>query len=341
MSSATAISQGSRSKLLSSLHRGIGTLEERRKAGYIAEAVHISLHLPAPNEKDLARYVRAAHSGMGTDIAGAIRTAAAQPYVEAMLEVRTKPLPKKIKSGYEDVAATIENLLTQALFVDGSAAKEFHTGEQTVAKSMSRLLALYYEEESVATGLTQRLTALLPYLSLHLQAETALAVDSKFTAAGRNLSKHSIFEIQETLERLQNHPDEIVRSNARSILSAALHNGNLSLADSLANGAQQKFSELGSHPDEIVRSNARSIMSTALNKGNLPLADSLAKGAQQKLRELGSHPDEIVRANARSIMSAALHNGNLSLAERIANEVSRNPADARSIIHGYLPANGD
>jgi hypothetical protein len=90
-----------------------------------------------------------------------------------------------------------------------------------------------------------------------------------------------------------------------------------------------------------VRSNARSILHAAIHNGNLSSADILANGAQQKLRELGSHPDEIVRSNARSILSAALNKGNLSLAERIANEVSRNPADARSIIHSYLPVNGN
>ena len=282
-------SRENRQELLRRLHRGMENLRAKGEVEGIALEVHKSMHLQEPDAQDIGRYLRAAKSGAEGGITGKIRTAAAQPYVDSILEVRTKPLPTKLKQEYEDVATTIENIMVQKPFVEGAAAKEFHLGNRTVAKSVSRLLALHYEEEGGKRGLTLRLRSILPYLSAHLQAETLMAVENKFAKAGQNLPKHSIFEIHETLERLQKHNEEIVCANAKTILTTALRNGNLSLADTLAEGAQEKYDELTKHK-EIVRANARSIISAALNKGNLSLADKFAD-------EISKNPD-----NAREIL---------------------------------------
>ncbi|MCL5675133.1 MAG: hypothetical protein M1611_00795 [Candidatus Marsarchaeota archaeon] len=282
-------SRENRQELLRRLHRGMENLKAKREVEGIAREVHKSMHLQEPDAQDIGRYLRAVKSGAEGSITSKIRTAAAQPYVDSILEVRTKPLPRRFKREDEDVAATIENIMVQKPFVEGTAAKEFYSGNRTVAKSVSRLLALHYEEEGGKRGLTLRLRSILPYLSAHLQAETLMAVENKFAKAGQNLPKHSIFEIHETLERLQKHNEEIVCANAKTILTTALRNGNLSLADTLAEGAQEKYDELTKHK-EIVRANARSIISAALNKGNLSLADKFAD-------EISKNPD-----NAREIL---------------------------------------
>ena len=77
---------------------------------------------------------------------------------------------------------------------------------------------------------------------------------------------------------------EIVRANAKTIINAALHKGNLSLADKLAEGAQEKYEELTRHKEEIVRANAKNVIYAALNKGNLSLADKFAD-------EISKNPD--------------------------------------------------
>jgi hypothetical protein len=74
-----------------------------------------------------------------------------------------------------------------------------------------------------------------------------------------------------------------VRANARNIISAALNKGNLSLADKLAEGAQEKYEELTKHK-EIVSANAKTIIYAALRNGNLSLADKFAD-------EISKNPD--------------------------------------------------
>ena len=277
-------SRENRQELLRRLHRGMENLKAKREVEGIAREVHKSMHLQEPDAQDIGRYLRAAKSGAEGGITSKIRTAAAQPYVDPILEVRTKPLPTKLKQEYEDVAATIENVMVQKPFVEGAAAKEFYSGNRTVAKSVSRLLALHYEEGGGRRWLTLRLKSILPYLSAHLQAETLMAVENKFASPGRNLPKHSILEIHKTLERLQKHKEEIVSANAKTIINAALRNGSLSLADKLAEGAKEKYEELTNHKGEIVRANARSIISAALRNGNLSLADKFAD-------EISKNPD--------------------------------------------------
>ena len=307
-----------RRELLRLLHRGMENLKAKREVDSIAREVHKSMHLQEPNAHDIGRYLRAVKSGAEEGITSKIRTAAAQTYVDSILEVRTKPLPGRFKREDEDVAATIENIMVQKPFVERTAAKEFYSGNRTVAKSVSRLLALHYEEEGGEKGLTLRLKSILPYLSAHLQAETLMAVENKFASPGRNLPKHSVLEIYNTLERLQKHKEEIVRANAKNVIYTALNKGNLSLADKLAEGAQEKYGELTKHKEEIVRINAKTIIYAALHEGNLSFADKLAEGAQEKYGELTKHKEEIVRANAKTIINAALRNGNLSLADKIA-----------------------
>ena len=332
-------SRENRQELLRRLHRGMENLKAKREVEGIAREVHKSMHLQEPDAQDIGRYLRAVKSGAEGSITSKIRTAAAQPYVDSILEVRTKPLPRRFKREDEDVAATIENIMVQKPFVEGTAAKEFYSGKQTVAKSVSRLLALHYEEEGGKRGLTLRLRSILPYLSAHLQAETLMAVENKFIRPGRNLPKHSILEIHETLERLQKHKEEIVSTNAKTIIYAALRDGNLSLADKLAEGAQEKYEELTKHK-EVVSANAKTIIYAALHKGSLSLADKLAEGAQEKYEELTKHK-EVVSANARSIISAALDKGNLSLADKFADEISKRPDNAREILHNYFSFNGE
>ncbi len=284
-------SRENRQELLRRLHRGMENLRAKGEVEGIAWEVHKSMHLQEPDAQDIGRYLRAAKSGAEGGITSKIRTAAAQPYVDSILEVRTKPLPGgRFKREDEDVAATIENIMIQKPFVEGAAEKEFYSRDRTVAKSVSRLLVLHYEEEGGKRGLTLRLKSILPYLSAHLQAETLMAVENKFASPGRNLPKHSVFEIHETLERLQKHQDKIVCINAKTIIYAALKRGNLSLADKLAEGAKEKYEELTKHRNEIVRANARSIISAALDKGNLSLADKFAD-------EISKRPD-----NAREIL---------------------------------------
>ena len=118
-------SRENRQELLRRLHRGMENLRAKGEVEGIAWEVHKSMHLQEPDAQDIGRYLRAAKSGAEGGITSKIRTAAAQPYVDSILEVRTKPLPTKLKQEYEDVAATIENVMVQKPFVEGTAAKEF------------------------------------------------------------------------------------------------------------------------------------------------------------------------------------------------------------------------
>ena len=214
-------------------------------AAGIAKA-HKNLRLPEPTIEDILKYQKAGRNAP-------MESVAAQKYVNSLLDVRERPLPKSIKQERQDFADDILARMQEAVHIeeDKKTKKEF----DGVAKSISRLISIYYmENEKLLKELDgTRLQTLLSYLAQHLLAEVELCIEARFTVPRKNLSKVSVFDIQEKLEMLQRHEDEVVRDNAKTIVYAALHKGNLSLADELADGAKKKLEMLQRHEDEIGR----------------------------------------------------------------------------------------
>ncbi len=270
-----------------------------------ATEAHRKLLLPDPTIEEVIRYSKAPTNDY--------ESLAAARFVESILDVRERPLPNgPLKANLQNFAYNVLSEMKLHVSFDSKKVEKEFLG---VAKSISRLIALYYFEDGIQPEQLNdtRLVRMLPHLTRHLLAETELCVEAKFTLPKRNLSKVSVFDIFEKLSELEEHENGVVRDNARTIVYAALSRGNLELADSLAEGAKEKLEELEGHHDEVVRNNARTIVSAALNRGNLELADKLANGAKEKLKKLEGHADEKIRRYSRTIISKLLHKGNLDL----------------------------
>ena len=229
---------------------------------------------------------------------------------ESLLSLRGKKRPKGC------IRRAVFGKEVERLLLGSAKAKDAEHGKMfgELACSFSRLIAVHYEDGNgrQPERVDRELGMVLPHLAGHLMAELELAMEAGFPRAANSLCKASVFDIQAKLDMLEDHPEEIVNANARSILCAALNVGNLGLADTLAAGARAKLDMLEEHPERAVSANARTILSAVLIRGNLALADRLAKRAGAKLKKL-RRGARIVRANANSIVSAALARGNLGL----------------------------
>ena len=245
---------------------------------------------------------------------GAVMAQAVQKCAESLLYLRTKPLKRGLlKTQRRDFQEEVEMRLCDSVRLkDGKHRKEFGK----LALSFSRLFALYYvdENERQPKKLEGRLEKVLPSLAEHLLAELELCIEARFTNPSNNLCKVSVFDIQEKLDMLESHADEVVRRNAPTIVCAALNFGNLGLADTLAKGAKEKLDDLQKHADEIVRRNAPTIVHAALNRGNLGLADELAKGAAKAYDELKKRLGENA-GNVKTLFSMMLNKGTLDVEE--------------------------
>ncbi len=253
---------------------------------------------------------------------------------ESLLRLRGKPIAKGgLEAGRAFFADEVKRMLC-----DGVKAKDAGHWERfdELALSFSRLIAVHYRDGRgrQPERVDRELRTTLPHLAGHLMAELELHMEAKFARPANNLCKVSVFDIQTKLGTLESHADKVVRDHARTIVYAALHAGNLELADALAEGAKAKLGMLESHADEIVRKYAKTIVCAALRSGDLELAGVLAKGARVKLDALQSHADKAARDNAEAIICAALRYGNLKLADRLA----KGAADA---LDGLKEALGD
>ena len=233
-----------------------------------------------------------------------------------------KPLNRGcLRQDRQQVAETINAIFNEEITVTGKEQKEY----KRLAVSFSRLIASYCADSSTGKpiiGISPNMHEVLKIFSKDLQEETELAVKEKLPLPHFSLSKFSIYEIAEVKYKLEEHPDEIVRKNAKTILNTSIRKSDLSLADKLAAAAKptrDKLAEEYKH-DEVVIFNLPTIMSAALPRGNLSLADKLAAGAKStrdRIAEEYKH-DEVVISNLLTIMSAALARGNLSFADELA-----------------------
>lgn len=284
-----------------------------------ARAAERRLHLPPQEDAEATRLAELAIS-TGTLTPKGIERMVAQPYIDAILDVRTKPLPRgPLKGKLVGFKDDIEGILTKNNFVDGMALAEYAGNPSTsrhLARSIARLITLNYSEDGKTVNeVTPRLVAILPFLSEHLQTETALAVEQRYYIPSRSLSRYSVFQIAEKLEEIRTDKDPIVAKRAGTIIAAALIRKDLIFADKLARGARAKYDELSEYKDPIVRVNINNILVAALRRGDLSLADGLAKGARAKYDELSEDENPKVRRSKRAILRFVIHRGNLALAD--------------------------
>ena len=225
-----------------------------------AAEAHRKLKLPEPTIEDIARYRKSGYPD--------IELLAVQRYVDSLLDVRTKPLPTGgLKQPVRDLQEEILFVLKSSINPSGRIKTEY----DKLALSFSRLIAVYYRHENDhrPKKLEGRLNEILPYLARHLLVEVQLCIVELFGQPFRNLSKVSIFDIQNKLDMLQVHSEVVVRENARTIVNAALRRGNLELADELAAGAKAKLDMLQTHSDKRIRKIAKTILSRLISDGNL------------------------------------------------------------------------
>ena len=224
-----------------------------------AKEAHARFSLHPPTIEELASYRRSSD----------IEAAVADRCVESLLSIRTRPLKcgqlKQERQKFQKEVLSV--LLSSAYSDDKTVAKEY----EALCLSISRLIALYYVDAHGRQPheVEGRLALVLPHLAGHLLAETELCLEARFTAPRKNLSKVSVFDIQQKLGMLEAHEDDVVRENARNIVCAALNKGNLGLAERLASGAKEKLGMLEAHPDPRINRRAKSIISQMLNRGSL------------------------------------------------------------------------
>ncbi len=269
-----------------------------------AMTAHRELGLHAPSVEEIASYRKC----------GPVMAQAMARSAESLLYLRTKqlkgaPLKKSRRAFQREVEAALCGSA-------GPERKEF----AKLALSFSRLFALYYVDEHgrQPDRIEGRLESALPILARHLRAELEMCKEARFANPARNLCKVSVFDMQAKLDALENHPDEVVRNNAKTITTVALSYGDLDYADTLAKDAKTKLVMLENHPDAVVRVNANLIICAALRRCDLTLADRLAEGAKAKMAMLESHTEAVVKDNTPTIMCAALRRGDLGLADTLA-----------------------
>jgi hypothetical protein len=291
-----------RQELLGCLSR-LAQGETARKA----QEAHARFHIHEPTIEEIARYAKCS----------SVESAVTERCVESILAFRTSPLgmgPQR-----QEVAEFQKAIL--GLLETGPQEGRVACEYGKLAISISRLIARSYADGCGKRSLKVdgRLEAALPHLAAHLLAETGLYLEAKFARPHINLSKVSVFDIQEKLEMLRSHKDAVVRDHARSIIFGVLKRGDLALADGLAAGAQAKLKMLRNHNARVVRYNALNIMCTALHQADLALAERLAAGAQAKLEMLRNPKmPKVVRDHARSIVCGILNKGNPALADKLA-----------------------
>ena len=177
----------------------------------------------------------------------------------------------------------------------------------------------------------QKLTAVLSQLGQNLAKEFRIYVKERFTAPYLNLSKVSVAQVLEKLRVLENHKEELVRRQARTILYAALQRGNLNLADKLAERAVRKYKELQATADQTILALLDRIMEITIRRGRLGYADELIEELKASERIIERHPNPIVRIGKMKILNDFVTQG--SLEEAIRKYIIR----ARSRTEGHSP----
>ena len=169
-------------------------------------------------------------------------------------------------------------ILTENITIKGKEEKEF----RKLAISFSRLIASYCSDSETGKPIIEispNMRNVLFCFSEMLQEETKLAVEEGFPCPFFSLSKFSVYEIADVYYKLKEHPDLIVRKNARTILSASIYLSNLNLAEKLAKEAKTTRDRLAKEyaDNEFVIGNLGTVMSAVLNRGDLSFAEKLAK----------------------------------------------------------------
>ena len=245
---------------------------------------------------------------------------------EELFSVRSKPLIRgRLREETQKVADTVFGILTENVTIKGKEEKEF----KKLAISFSRLIASYCSDSETGKPIIEispNMRNVLLCFSEMLQEETKLAVEERLPRPFFSLSKFSVYEIADVKYKLKEHPDLIVRKNARTILDIAIAHSNLILAEELAKEAKPTRDKLAKEyaGNEVVMNYLGTIMSAALSKGNLNLAEKLAKEAKSTRDRLAKEyaGNEVVMNYLGMIMTVALSCGDLSLAEKLAKEIS-------------------
>jgi hypothetical protein len=274
--------------------------------------------------------------------------------LDAVLSLRGKPLPMKLKSDRELVANEIERALLNCEGDRTRGAKEY----ATLAKSFSRLVSQYHTEDmDLMRRMTPELQALIPDLVAYLYAEVCIALDMGLPGSfiGRSLAKFDISEIGTAyyyLKGIAANGDEVVASNFNTIIGAALNVSDLNVAYVLAKDAKRTKDDIAEKykDDEVVMANLSTIINEALHRADLRSAYTLLEDAKKTNDYIAEKykDDEVVMANLPTIINAALGRGDLAytLAEnakaikedlaRIYKDENAVMADLSTIIHVAL-----
>ena len=198
---------------------------------------------------------------------------------EELFSVRSKPLIRgRLREETQKVADTVFGILTENVTIKGKEEKEF----KKLAISFSRLIASYCSDSETGKPIIEispNMRNVLLCFSEMLQEETKLAVEERLPRPFFSLSKFSVYEIADVKYKLKEHPDLIVRKNARTILDIAIAHSNLILAEELAKEAKPTRDKLAKEyaGNEVVMNYLGMIMTVALSCGDLSLAKKLAK----------------------------------------------------------------
>jgi|GEM_PF-3445700 hypothetical protein len=191
-----------------------------------AIVVHRILRLEEPRSEEISRYKRilCTTPNINDDsVQGLILSAATQPAIDSiLLLVRSKPAPKGKLA--EDNLGRSANFIKNLMLRDLKRIKDTRVLQEykILARCIVRKIVLYSNEVSAANPPSQRLISMIPNLSRHLVTEVELAVEAGFCYPGYNLTKKSIFEIQEQLDMLRKNKNEHIKRKAKQILNAAL-----------------------------------------------------------------------------------------------------------------------
>ena len=207
------------------------------------------------------------------------RRVTVQERAEELFSVRSKPLIKGgLKEERQKIADAILGILTENVTIRGREEKEFGK----LAVSFSRLIASYCADAETGKPIIEispDMKNVLNCFSVMLQEETKLAAEERLPLPYFSLSKFSVYEIADVKYKLKEHPDLIVRKNARTILDIAIAHSNLILAEELAKEAKPTRDKLAKEyaGNEVVMNYLGMIMTVALSCGDLSLAKKLAK----------------------------------------------------------------
>lgn len=248
--------------------------------------------------------------------------------LDAVLSLRRNQLPKgSLPFDRLMVAKEIEGALLACIGTEESGAKAY----VILAKSISRLISLYYAEDGkLLYSITPKLQTLILHLGEYLCTEISVALDLGLPKSliGISLARFSISEISDAYYYVKDvaaDGDDVVASNLSSIISAALRKGDLNIAYGLAKDAKKTKNDIVEKykDNKLVMAHLSNIINAALSRGNLNIAYNLAEGAmptQDKLVEKYKD-NKIVMDHLSTIISIALNKANLNTAYDLAEKV--------------------